>query len=103
MTSPSVETTDPPTQDDYRCLGERDDRPHRLRIYETDNPAVAELRRYRFAAYPPYDPVAEVKHAGGVVSGISWDDRHRVKDLSIWRADVETWIKARIAEDWSER
>jgi hypothetical protein len=103
MTTPSVENSSPPTQDEPRCLGERDDRPHRLRVYETDSPGVAQLRRYRFAAYPPYDAVAEVHHAGGVVSEVAWDERHRVKDLSTWRANVEAWIKARIAEDWSEQ
>jgi len=103
VSTPIVETTDPPTQDEHRCLGERDDRPHQLRIFETEDPSVAHLRRYRVVAYPPYDTVAEVHHAGGVVSGIAWDDRHRVKDLTTWRGNVEAWIKARIAVDWGER
>jgi hypothetical protein len=101
MDKNSVRVTDPPKQDDRRCIGERDDRPHQLRLYETNDPGVAELRRYRVVAHPPYDAVAEVHHASGVVSRISWDERHRVKDLSSWRASVETWIKAKIAEDWA--
>jgi hypothetical protein len=89
--------------EEQRCLGQRDDWPHRLGIYETDDPAVAHLRRYRLAADPPYDVVAEIEHAGGVVSKFSWDDRHQVKNLSTWRADVEGWIKARVAADRSKR
>jgi hypothetical protein len=60
---------------------------------------VAHLRRYRVTAYPPYDTVAEVQHAGGVVSKVSWDERHRVRDLDGWRSTVEAWIKAVIAKD----
>jgi hypothetical protein len=103
MTSPRVRATSPPEQDEHRCLGERDDRPHKLKLFETDTPGVAQLRRYRVVADPPYDAVAEVHYAGGVASKIMWDERHRVKDLAAWRTNVETWIKARIAEDWSER
>ena len=102
MTAPSVRAPGPPDQDARRCIAERNDRPHRLRLFETDDPAIAELRRYRVAASPPYDTVAEVHHAGGVVSRISWDERHRVKDLRSWRATVENWIKAKIAEDWAD-
>jgi hypothetical protein len=91
------------TVEERRCLGQRDDRPHKLSVYETEDPGVAQLRRYRVVAYPPYDVVAEIHHAGGVVSKVSWDERHQVRDLSSWRAEVETWIKARIAFDWSER
>ena len=102
MHTDSVRVVDPPEQDDRRCIAERNDHPHRLRLVETDDTNVAHLRRYRFVAYPPYDVVAAVHHAGGVVSRISWDDRHRVKDLDGWRANVETWIKAQIAQDWGE-
>jgi hypothetical protein len=98
MTGPSVRADSSPDQDSRRCIAERNDHPHRLRLYETDDPAVAHLRRYRVAAYPPYDTVAEVHHAGGVVSRISWDDWHRVRDLGGWRSTVEAWIKAKIAE-----
>jgi hypothetical protein len=101
MHTNSVRAESPPDQDDRRLIAERFDRPHWLRIYETDDPAVAQLRRYRVVAYPPYDVVAEVRHAGGVVSAIAWDERHRVKDLNSWRSTVETWIKAEIAEDWA--
>jgi hypothetical protein len=103
MAPPSLRATSPPEQDEHRCLGERDDWPHRLKVYETGEPGVAELRRYRVVAYPPYDPVAEIHHAGGVVSKTSWDERHQVKDLDSWRASAETWIKACIAQDWSDR
>jgi hypothetical protein len=102
MSGPSVRADSPPDQDTRRCIAERNDHPHRLRLVETDEPNVAHLRRYRFVAYPPYDVVAEVHHAGGVVSRISWDDRHRVKDLDGWRSVVEAWIKAQIAQDWGE-
>jgi len=96
-----VRAAGPPHQDTRRCIAERDDRPHRLRLHETDDPNVAHLRRYRVVAHPPYDTVAEVHHAGGVVSKFAWDERHRVKDLSAWRSTVEAWIKAEIAEDWA--
>jgi hypothetical protein len=99
MHTNSVRAEGPPDQDSRRCLAERNDHPHRLRLYETEDPNVAHLRRYRVVAYPPYDTVAEVHHAGSVVSRISWDDRHQVRDLSDWRATVETWIKAKIAEE----
>jgi hypothetical protein len=100
MHTDSVRAESPPDQD-RRLIAERFDRPHWLRLYETDDPAVAVLRRYRVAAHPPYDVVAEATHAGGVVSDFSWDDWHRVRGLQEWRADVEAWIKAEIAEDWS--
>jgi hypothetical protein len=101
MAAPSVRAESPPEQDDRRLIAERFDRPHWLRIYETDDPSVAVLRRYRVAASPPYDVVAEIAHAGGVVSKFSWDEWHRVKALSDWRAPVEAWIRAKIAEDWA--
>ena len=101
MTGPSVRADSPPDQDTRRCLAERGDHPHRLRLFETSDPNTAHLRRYRVAAHPPYDTVAEVHHAGGVVSKVAWDDRHRVKDLDGWRSTAEAWIKARIAEDWA--
>jgi hypothetical protein len=101
MAGPIVRADSPPEQDTRRCIAERNDHPHRLRLVESDDPNVAHLRRYRFVAYPPYDTVAEVHHAGGVVSKFAWDERHQVKDLTTWRGNVETWIKASIAEDWA--
>lgn len=98
MTAPSVRAPGPTDQDDF--LGEmpRGDEAHRFTLHRGDA-ETAHLRRHRVAAYPPYDTVADVHHAGGVVSRVEWDMFHRVNTRPEWRERVEAWIKACIAED----
>lgn len=102
MTAPIVRSPGPPDQDDH-CLGvlPRGDEAHRITLHSSSDPAVAHLRRHRVAASPPYDTVAEIHHAGGVVSKVEWDNYHRANTRPEWRARVEAWVKAKIAEGWS--
>lgn len=73
----------------------------RCTLHTTDRPGVAHLRRHRTSAWPPYDTVATITHAGGVVSQIQWDRLHSRPDYEAWRAPAETWVRGRIAEEWA--
>lgn len=75
----------------------------RLTLHTSDVDGVAHLRRHRVAAWPPYDTVALIHYAGGVVSQIGWDERHSSAACASWCITAEARVRAEIAQWWAQR
>lgn len=97
MSTPSVEASHPPTQEDG-FLGEYSPAMIvRLTLHRRNKGAVLFRHRNPRNSSPLPDPVAWVTCVDGAVADIEWDDRHQ-RAQPVWMGSVEDWVRATIAE-----